>query len=403
MLYICAIQIDSRGKPIKYFAFDSQEQRQIHLKPSEIVKNHKLVYGIKLINKDIKYTGYNYIPIFDLNGNTDNYNSYTLVGRIVKNRQSDDLYILVQSNGAIHKVGRDKLIEAISLGRITNAIQSTNKIQLRCGKLEDIKYNGVNITVRNTVKKIKDEEQLLEELSTIGVGEKFLAQRFRDGKYGMMKKSVSRGYYDNINEVLAFHLGKLFNVDVCEASFETWDGSNKDWVVSVYKYSPGELKIVSCKNAFGINNFHNNFSIQAIKKRYGSNTVKDFQRMIIFDIITRQTDRHIRNFSFIEDTDSMYPLYDNGRCLFWDIEDLKPINTIDIVGSIPNPEHGYGWNYIDSMLTVQERRKLINDSVKYEQIYSVVKRFYNETRSIILSDYMMFMYRLIMGGPFSGI
>ena len=61
-----------------------------------------------------------------------------------------------------------------------------------------------------------------------GVSTKFFGKRLSDGKFGMVKKQVQPNRYDNINEILCFYLGKLFGVNVSEASQGIYNGDN-DW------------------------------------------------------------------------------------------------------------------------------------------------------------------------------
>lgn len=117
----------------------------------------------------------------------------------------------------------------------------------------------------DTVDSLGISEGVIKELYTAGISKKFLGKRIRDNKIGMVKKSVSPDGYDNINEVLCYHLGKLFGVRVCEASTESYSRSNH-WVISIYEYDISKDTITSCKNAFGVENFHKRFSMSSLKK-----------------------------------------------------------------------------------------------------------------------------------------
>lgn len=247
----------------------------------------------------------------------------------------------------------------------------------------------------DTVDSLGTSEGVIKELCTAGISKKFLGKRIRDNKIGMVKKSVSPDGYDNINEVLCYHLGKLFGVRVCEASTESYSGSNH-WVISIYEYDISKDTITSCKNAFGVENFHKRFSMSSLKKMFGQEAVDDFGRMVIFDTITHQTDRHIRNFSFFNNR--MYPLYDNGRCLFWDTDSLEPISQMDLISTFETNEHGYGWSYLDGVLGPQECKQLINPNVTYQQLYDIVSEYYTTERAKVLSRYMYMTYKLIIGG-----
>lgn len=394
MNIICGMQISSEGTA-KYFVFDTIKAGIVTVSIDYIHRNIRNTYGVKLDRYgNIHYTGYSEIPTFSSTG-VSGKELFTLVGKL----EEEDRYIIVQGTGQIHKVTRVALLNLIKRRLVTNTLNSVNRVALKEGKLPLIKR--ASSKVRDTVIKIYDMSEMLNYMSTLGVGEKFYGKRIRDGRYGVVKKTVSPYRYDNINEVLAYRLGKLFGVKVCEASFESFDGSNKNWVMSVYEYTPGKDTIISCKNAFGTDDFRSNFSVSAIEKQFGAEAANDFKRMVIFDLITHQTDRHIRNFSFIGN--QMYPLYDNGRCLFWDADNLGEISQIDIVSSFETNEHGYGWSYIDGVLGPYECKKLINSTVKYEEIYEIVSQFYRKGRAAKLSKYMYSVYKLITGGTWFNV
>lgn len=390
MKFIYASAI-TKSNGLIYLAFDTDTQSIYNVDYRNIVDNLSDYYGIQIDSGKLKFIGYNNLPKIDKNLQYAG-QSYTLVGVIKGN---PDEYVLVKPIQSIVKVTRDKVLKLASSGAITNIAVSDKVIRLRIGKLPIIRKQKNRDRIKDTVIKIIDADGLYEDMQTVGVGPKFFGKRLSDGKFGMVKKQVQPNRYDNINEILCFYLGKLFGVNVCEASQVIYDGEN-DWVIQIYQYEYGSNQVIQCKNAFGIDNFNKQFNIKAIRNRFGDVAVDDFNRMIIFDTITRQTDRHIRNFQFYKDR--MYPLYDNGRCLFWDKQRLSEISNIDLISQFYTNEHGYGWNYLDGNLGPMKCRRLINQKVTYNQVLQVVSKFYTFERAEILQKYIYRAYRLVIGG-----
>ena len=65
-----------------------------------------------------------------------------------------------------------------------------------------------------------------------GVNEKFIGKRLCDGRIGVVKFSLSNDSLDSVNEVICYHLGQLFGIDVAEASLEYFNG--RQCVISCY-------------------------------------------------------------------------------------------------------------------------------------------------------------------------
>lgn len=59
-------------------------------------------------------------------------------------------------------------------------------------------------------------------------------------------------------------------------------------------------------------------------------------------------------------------------------------------------EHGYGWPYLDSVVGMDECRKLINRVTK-DETYNILAKFYSKNRAAILTNYIYNAYRIITG------
>ena len=399
MKIICSKIVDDIGN-IKFLYFNTEDKKIYYCLYDEILKNINSFYGVSLEKKILKFNkGYKVLPTLDYRINIDNqlnfYSFYTVVGKFINKKEK--YYLLVRADNQILKLKENEVINLNRQGKITNIIQSDNYVKLKQGSIPMFtKERKETLRIEDTVIKIKDIDELKELMTNTGVGKKFLGYRKKDNRVGMVKHSVSPNLYDNINEVMSYELGKLFDVPVCEASFETYKRNNH-YVISIYEYNYETEKIESGKTKFGTDNFHSRFTIKNIEKFIGPEAVIGFNKMVLFDLITNQTDRHISNFAFFKG--KLYPLYDNGRCLFWNEPNLEDIKNEDLFSTFFTNEHGFGWSYVDGVLGVAECRKLLNCNVLYSDIENIVMKYYKDKkRAKILSRYMYRVYKFIIGG-----
>jgi hypothetical protein len=103
-------------------------------------------------------------------------------------------------------------------------------------------------------------------------------------------------------------------------------------------------------------------------------------RMILLDFITRQDDRHLSNIAIkISDkteSESFYPLYDNGRSLFYeDTEEMvaqavvNPINYATTFGY-----SGTYYDYVQEIATEHGSLKgLINLDITKDEVVDILK------------------------------
>jgi hypothetical protein len=133
-----------------------------------------------------------------------------------------------------------------------------------------------------------------------------------DGDFGIKKQRLHGLSTDAENEAAAYKLGLLLGVNICEARM--LDGSS---VFSKYEYDFTCEFLVHARNYFKDGEQSGHLYRDLVKKF--PKLKAEIQKMLLFDFITRQEDRHLSNFAVIETpSDSrFYSLYDNGRCLFY--------------------------------------------------------------------------------------
>ena len=388
MRFIYALYISGDIQIFK--VFDTTNRKILDMSYIDIINNKSDMYGLELFDK-IKFNkGYKFMPTC-LNGTWNiKAKAYTLVGRVIEHKKK--YFILIDNFGNISKMSESNTLNINTYGNITNTCTSSNLIRLKDGSITDFTTIDKNKKYhKNDVEILGSRSMIKKHAGTPGVGTKIMATR-ADGKCGVLKRSVSRLWYDNTNELLCYDLGKLFGVNVCRATEQYYN--NKRWVLSIYQYDYLTERIYRCKDIFGTTGFHKRFNTHNIEKMFSKSAVDNFNRMVIFDLITRQTDRHIGNFAFYKD--DLYPLYDNGRCLFWDIESLDEIKSMDFFTNLAENEHGHNWPYLDGVLGYEECRRLINPNVCYTDIFNIVKTYYKEDRAEVLSKYMYRVYKLIL-------
>lgn len=132
------------------------------------------------------------------------------------------------------------------------------------------------------------------------------------GAYGIVKQRISPLSADVESEVAASLLAEAMGVPCCRAW--RFDG---DAVFSAFEYDFTCEYLVHMRRLFdgprGENELDN---LLAVRPQYAD----DFYRMIAFDFVMRQDDRHLSNLAVLvtEGGESFYPLYDNGRSLFYE-------------------------------------------------------------------------------------
>lgn len=133
-----------------------------------------------------------------------------------------------------------------------------------------------------------------------------------NGSYGIVKKRISPLSCDVESEVAVYLLAREMNVPCCRV--QRFDA---DSVFSEFEYDFTREYIVHMRRLFngprGENELDN---LLAVRPQYAD----DFYRMIALDFVTRQDDRHLSNMALkiTEEGESFYPLYDNGRSLFYE-------------------------------------------------------------------------------------
>ena len=160
-----------------------------------------------------------------------------------------------------------------------------------------------------------------------------------NGQYGIYKQRISPLMTDVESEVAVYLLAEKLGVPCCPAY-----RVDKDTVFSAFLFDFSKEYIVHFRRLFdGVRSTNEYQNLIAVRPQYRD----DIARMILLDFITRQDDRHLSNMAIkISDEESFYPLYDNGRSLFY--EDTEEM----VKEAVEHPElyattFGYAGTYWD--------------------------------------------------------
>jgi hypothetical protein len=190
-----------------------------------------------------------------------------------------------------------------------------------------------------------------------------------NGKYGIYKQRINPLTKDVESEVAVYLLAQKLGVPCCPAH-----RVDKDTVFSDFLFDFSKEYIVHFRRLFDGTRSENEYrNLIAIRPQYRD----DIARMILLDFIARQDDRHLSNFAIkISSAESFYPLYDNGRSLFY--EDTEEM----VLQAVADPEtyattFGYSGTYWDYAREIADERGglqgLLNLEITESDVTDILK------------------------------
>jgi len=190
------------------------------------------------------------------------------------------------------------------------------------------------------------------------------------GEYGIYKQRINPLTTDVESEVAVYLLAKKLGVECCPA-YRT----GKDTVFSAFLYDFSKEYIVHFRRLFaGVRSDNEYQNLISVRPQYKN----DFARMIVLDFISRQDDRHLSNMAIkiCRKAESFYPLYDNGRSLFYeDSEEMVAQAVSDPINYAT--AFGYSGTYYDYVKEIAEERGslkgLMNLDVGKDVVLEILK------------------------------
>lgn len=186
-----------------------------------------------------------------------------------------------------------------------------------------------------------------------------------NGSYGIYKERLHPSSSDAEAEVAVYHLSKLLGVRCCPAWLTK--GTRSPVCFSKFEYNFSQEFIVHLRRLFADGERTDHLYDDLMRKL--PEFSESIEQMIVLDFVTRQTDRHLSNAALLvsDDSVSFYPLYDNGRSLFFEDNTQMIIEAIKDV-QLYSTEFGEVGTYYDA----------ITDIAKTKNIKSLVNLDINE-------------------------
>jgi len=191
-----------------------------------------------------------------------------------------------------------------------------------------------------------------------------------EGQYGIYKQRISPLTTDVESEVAVYLLADRLGVPCCPAY-----RVDKDTVFSAFQYDFSNEYIVHFRRLFeGVRSDNEYQNLISVRPQYRC----DIARMILLDFITRQDDRHLSNIAIkITATgESFYPLYDNGRSLFYEDTEEMVREAINEPAKYATT-FGYSgtyWDYVKEIFGDDTyARELIDISVTKDEVANILK------------------------------
>ncbi|MDR3314376.1 MAG: hypothetical protein LBS96_07970 [Oscillospiraceae bacterium] len=191
-----------------------------------------------------------------------------------------------------------------------------------------------------------------------------------NGQYGIYKQRISPLTTDVESEVAVYLLAQKLGVPCCPAY-----RVDKDTVFSAFLYDFSQEYIVHFRRLFDGSRSDNEYqNLLAVRPQHKD----DIARMILLDFITRQDDRHLSNIAIkmSNNGESFYPLYDNGRSLFY--EDTEEM----VRKAVADPAKyatGFGyagtyWDYVREIATERgDLDGLLNLNISESDVTDILK------------------------------
>lgn len=190
------------------------------------------------------------------------------------------------------------------------------------------------------------------------------------GHYGINKRRLNNLMTDAEAEVAVYKLGTPLGVDVCPAWFV-----DKDTVFSQFVYDFSREFLVHARRYFKDGERTGDMYKDLISKflKYK----KSIDQMCLLDFITRQDDRHLSNIAMITKGKQtrMYPLYDNGKSLFFDEpKEIVKQAVNDIIGYATTfGEVGTYYDVVEEIARTESIGTLIDLNVNEKEILKVLQ------------------------------
>lgn len=192
-----------------------------------------------------------------------------------------------------------------------------------------------------------------------------------EGSYGIYKQRINPLVTDVESEVAVYLLAERLGVQCCPAH-----RTDKDTVFSTFLYDFSKEYIIHFRRLFEGTRSDNEYqNLISVRPQYRDSIVQ----MILLDFITRQDDRHLSNIAIkvTESKESFYPLYDNGRSLFYEDTEEMVWQAVDDPVKYAT-SFGYSGTYWDYITQISNEgvdvKALINHDISKDDVSDILQR-----------------------------
>lgn len=281
-----------------------------------------------------------------------------LRGRIVSADRRDIEHLLFRCGLSRYDV--------IKLGLMTRAICSRDILWI--AKAESEKMSDVMTDVFDSV--FNKKADLTGDSIDTPEGQNIKRYGVFNGAYGIYKKRISPIVTDVESELAVYGLAKLMGVECCPVY-----RVDEDTIFSQFRFDFAREYIVHMRRLFRDERSSNEYlNLLSVRPQYQ----KEIVQMIALDFVTRQDDRHLSNIAVKigREGECFYPLYDNGRSLFYeDTEETvaKAIKDVKAFASCFGPEGTY-YDYVKEISDAGiDFSRIMNLNISEAQIKKILQ------------------------------
>lgn len=247
--------------------------------------------------------------------------------------------------------------------------------------------------VVNSKHRIENKTEIYNKLIQVGGIRRKSLVRYNT-KLCIIKYNTSERTRENVSEEIVYKLSRVFNIKCCDAGIIKNNSYYSVVDEKIYKKLKLASDIVSEQDLNIIGQYK-----KLTRYKVSIDFKIDFIKMVMFDIMTRQENRDMSNYSLYRDgrTFNLYSLYSNGRSLFYRgrYEDslnyrtrykdninntikyfLEEANNIGVTLDCILPDIDF--NIIKLILSEYEKEL----TVDYKLIYSWMERQYKRIKSV---------------------
>lgn len=217
--------------------------------------------------------------------------------------------------------------------------------------------------------------------SSLGVYTKYII--IKDNYKYLVKSGRDNGQKESsilepVTECICYELANLMEIDCAEYTLEEKQG--KLFSVSKWFYDEEEENFYSANKLMRILNISRDNLYNKLVEAFPQ-IKTDLNNMIVFDYIVNNTDRHLKNFGFLEKNEILRfsPLYDNGLALGSHIDEEDLINET-IEDLLLDSDYAKCFESSNSKQLDLVDKHSLNVNIDFEKVIDKYRKYFSEKR-----------------------